>query len=107
MCCPVVPPPDGHGWDVAGDSITIRWLGSNPAPDEVLELLNCLCKRKCKSEDCVSIQAGLKCTDLCTAKCDNMAKEHDPILVHEEIDEQIEEDIDGSDIEEDFDEHTV
>ena len=49
----------------------------------------------------------MKCTDQCTAKCDNMAKEHDPILVHEEIDQRIEEDIGGSDIEEDFDEHTV
>ena len=33
-----------------------------------------------------------------------MAKGDDHILVPEEIDEEIEEDIDGSDIEEDFDE---
>ena len=97
---PMIPSPNGHGWDVTDDVITIKWLGSKPAPEEVLELLSCLCKRKCKAEDCVCMQAGLKCTVLCTSKCDNMEKDDIPVLPESD---ELNEDIDGSDVEEDFD----
>ena len=71
---PNVPSPDTHGWsfDENGD-IIIKWLGTKPAPEEILELLSCLCKRSCTLEKCCCMKAGLKCTDLCSIECDNMA----------------------------------
>ena len=50
------------------------WLGSKPAPEEVLELLSYTCKRTCTVRDCCCLKAGLKCTDLCSIQCDNMAR---------------------------------
>ena len=98
---PSIPPPDRHGWNIINYAISIKWLGSNPAPEEVLELLNCLCKRTCKVEDCTCLIAGLKCTTLCTAKCNNMVNEEELIEVPSQNNEELEEDIDASDIEED------
>ena len=48
------------------------WLGSRPAPEEVLELLSCNCKRKCTVDTYCCFKAGLKCTGMCSLKCDNM-----------------------------------
>ena len=41
MCqMPDIPSPDGHGWEADDENnISIKWLGTNPATDEVLELL--------------------------------------------------------------------
>jgi hypothetical protein len=73
---PILPPPDQHGWVIDANDLTVQWLGSRPAPDEVLELLSCLCKRACKIEECICMQAELKCTELCSnVKCDNMISE--------------------------------
>ena len=50
MCqMPDIPSPDGHRWE-ADENISIKWLGTNPAPDEVLELLSCMSKRSCKTQ---------------------------------------------------------
>ena len=98
---PIVPSPDGHGWAVKDDIITIEWLGANPAPDEVLSLLSCLCKRTCRMEDCCCLQARLKCTYLCATKCDNMVDEESfdaPLEQEESI-----EDMEASDVDDDFD----
>ncbi len=77
--CPVIPSPEGHGWKVNNKSNEIEfvWLGSKPAPKEVLELLSCTCKRTCTVRDCCCLKAGLKCTDLCSIQCDNMATDYD------------------------------
>ena len=92
-----MPSPNGHGWEVDDQDISIKWLGASPAPEEILALLNCLCERSCKAETCCCIQAGLLCTGLCTAKCDNVLKEGmSPANVSEDID-----DIGSSDIEND------
>lgn len=48
------------------------WLGSKPAPDEVLELLSCTCKRACTVDNCCFLKAGLKCTDMCSVQCENI-----------------------------------
>ena len=73
---PEVPPPHGYGWEVCGDSISIQWLGSNPAQEEILELLCCTCKGSCMPDSCCCLKAGLKCIDLCATKCDHMASEY-------------------------------
>ena len=75
MPCPDIPYRKSHGWEVSGSSIDVRWLGSKPAPEEVLKLIWCTRKRSCSTSDCSHIAAGLKCTDMCTLQCENMASE--------------------------------
>ena len=75
--CPDTPSPHGYGWNVNTSTIEFVWLGSRPAPEEVLELLSCTCKRKCTDDSCCCIKAGLKCTEMCSLKCNNMADEED------------------------------
>ena len=89
-----------HGWIIDDDSVSIKWLGSSPAPEEVLELISCLCKRTCKAEDCVCMQAQLKCTSLCTAKCNNMVADDEHVTLAVDMEED-DDDIDASDVEED------
>ena len=48
------------------------WLGSKPAPEEVLELLSCMCKKAYTVENCWCLKADLKCTDMCSIQCENM-----------------------------------
>lgn len=76
---PVIPSPHGHGWEVDDISNVVKfvWLGSKPAPEEVLELLSCTCKRACTVENCCCLKAGLKCTDMCSIQCENMATDDD------------------------------
>ena len=52
-------------------------VGSKPASEEELELISCTCKRSCSTSDCSCIVAGLKCTDMCTLQCENMASENE------------------------------
>ena len=53
------------------------WLGTKPAPDEVLELLSCTCRRVSSEETCCSMKAGLKSTDMCYLQGENMASYDD------------------------------
>ena len=64
---PEIPSPHGHGWvvDNTTKAVEFVWLGSKPAPEEVLELLD-----------------GLKCTDMCSVQCDNMATD-DELVAYE------------------------
>jgi hypothetical protein len=68
------------------------WLGTKPAPEEVLELLSCICKRVCSVATCCCLKAGLKCTDMCTLQCENMVS--DNILENENPDGSDDEDAD-------------
>ena len=70
--CPDIPSPHGHGWSVNWYNLEFVWLRSRPAPEEVLELLSCNCKRKCTVDTYCCFKAGLKCTEMCSLKCDNM-----------------------------------
>ena len=76
---PDVPSPHGHGWKVCSTSKLVEfvWLGTKPAPEEVLELLSCTCKRVCSVETCCCLKAGLKCTDMCTLS-DNVLENENP-----------------------------
>ena len=68
-CCTKaeIPSPNDHGWKINNDNdeINILWLGIKPAPDEVLELLSCTCRRVCSEDSCCCMKALLKCTDMC------------------------------------------
>ena len=57
--CPDIPSPHGHGWNVSSSTVEFIWLGSKPAPEEVLELLSCTCKRRCAEDTCCCLKAGL------------------------------------------------
>ena len=59
--------PENHGWKVSAkdSNVAFTWLGSRPAPEEVLALLACSYKRACDA-NCCCVNAGLKCTDMCT-----------------------------------------
>ena len=65
----------GHGREVDNifNVLEFVWLGSKPAPEEVLELLSCKTKRAYTVENCCCLKAGLKCTDMCSIPCENMA----------------------------------
>ncbi|KAG0710132.1 hypothetical protein GWK47_023437 [Chionoecetes opilio] len=61
---PDVPAPSaGHGWELDdGGTLKIRWMAGLPAPDVVLNLISCTCRRTCRPSDCSCILNGLKCT---------------------------------------------
>ena len=54
MSLPVIPPPSNHGWIIDNDTdvISVRWLKTKPAPEEILDLLSCICKKCCKVDSC-------------------------------------------------------
>ena len=75
-----IPSPHGHGWKIVNDmDLDILWGDLPPAPDSVLELSNCRCKKtKCKAPlaslkgKCSCRQNNVPCTDLCTCiGCEN------------------------------------
>ncbi|KAG0719028.1 hypothetical protein GWK47_051331 [Chionoecetes opilio] len=75
---PDVPAPSaGHGWELDdGGSLKIRWMAGLPAPDVVLNLISCTCRRTCRPSDCSCILNGLKCTVVCKLQgCSNMVQD--------------------------------
>jgi len=61
------------------DKIEIVWMTCKPAPDAILELMCCKCKRTCGST-CICKQNGLPCSALCHKfNCDNAPSESDDI----------------------------
>ena len=81
-----VPLPGGHGWEIAGSAITVKWLNLKPAPEDILEFLSCSCKKSCLNEDCCCFKGGLKCTDICSVQCDNIASDDDEDELDFELD---------------------
>ena len=63
---PVVPSPNGQGWSVdSSNSITVNWLTLLPAPQQLLELVSCSCKKGCSTGLCSCCRNGMPCTDVC------------------------------------------
>lgn len=48
----IVPPnPVGNGWELKHDELTIQWMTSYvPQDDQLLEFVNCGCKKGCKTQ---------------------------------------------------------
>ena len=40
-----VPSPHGKGWQVKDGDIDIHWMTLPPAPDSIIEFVNCACKK--------------------------------------------------------------
>eukprot|EP00794_Sanderia_malayensis_P021369 gene21369-23451_t len=76
---PEVPSPHGFGWKINSDALEIEWMTKSPAPDSILELVSCNCKKaKCATQNCVCVSHGLKCTDMCgCTNCNNDLEEED------------------------------
>ena len=53
------------GWSIESGSLEIQWMLLPPAPDNVLNLINCSCKKRCKMNACTCKLNGLQCTELC------------------------------------------
>ena len=79
--------PDEKGWELKDETLAIKWMGKNPAPEEILQFATCSCKKtKCTSGQCKCYAVKLKCINLCScARCENMVGDHDD---DEKIDEQ-------------------
>ena len=46
-----------------------------PAPQQLLDLISCSCKKGCKSRQCSCVSNSLKCTDVCHCSCDNLGED--------------------------------
>ena len=49
----------------ADGKLEIKWTSLLPAPEEILGLLSCDCRRECKIETCIYLTNILNCTDAC------------------------------------------
>ena len=66
-----------HGWKIDEEgNIAINWMSLAPAPDSVLEFVNCKCKKGCQNNRCSCVKATMTCSNLCKCTgCRNNAKE--------------------------------
>ena len=67
------------GWKLNKDGfLEIEWMRTPSAPDAVLELLSCKCKRSCLLPDCACLANSLVCTEMCTLQiCTNQRQEEE------------------------------
>ena len=80
--CPNIPSPVGNGWEVekidGEDQLVNKWMDGHPVPEVLLDLLSCVCSKKCVSPKCVCVVNGLKCTDMCRLQdCENRMLERE------------------------------
>jgi hypothetical protein len=61
-----IPPIDENGWRLYDGELHIVWMTTPPAPDSLLECINCGCKIGCKTQRCSCMKVALQCTDVCT-----------------------------------------
>ncbi|CAB4024190.1 Hypothetical predicted protein [Paramuricea clavata] len=83
--------PSPHGGNVSFSTLEFIWLGSKPAPEEVIELLSCTWKRRCTEDICCCLKAGLKCTEMCSLNCDNMPSGDDETVLSADSDDEVDE----------------
>ena len=105
---PHVPSPVSRGWKMekqgSDEYLVVDWMDGQPAPQAIIDLLACNCKKKCELPKCECMASGLKCTDMCTLQnCENQANQEDNEEDSEtELDnDEIAEDSDNDEIEED------
>ena len=64
----ILPSPDGFGWKLIDEDLEIDWTDDKPAPDSVIEMLACKCKKPCAESACDCHQNRLPCTDVQPSK---------------------------------------
>ena len=58
--------PNGVGWYVKNDTLTIDQTDEAPAPEAVLEIVSCNCNTsKCETQRCSCVKNNLPCSDVC------------------------------------------
>ena len=71
----------------------LYWIHGQVAPDAVLELLACQCKRKCVPDDCPCMVNGFKCTYMCRLQtCENQKVEDETFENDSDVDCDTDED---------------
>ena len=71
-----IPSPINNGWTLNNGELEMVWMTRPPAPDALLDSINCKCKTECKTFRCSCKKANLACTDLCSCcDCQNSRKE--------------------------------
>ncbi len=101
------PSPVGYGWKLEGDLLEIVWGTQEPAPESMLEYVNCKCKKGCKTKRCSCQKANLKCTELCQCNdCENNEtdelSEIEAELLENELEEGANHDVEDEDDEDNF-----
>ena len=56
--------PVGHGWQENDGNLEVMEMERKPAPESVLELITCTCRRSVSGEECQCRLLSLECTDL-------------------------------------------
>lgn len=73
---PDIPSPDCHGWKIENGDLD--WMNLLPAPDSLMDLINCSAKCKkshCKDVNiCTCLQNRVPCTDMCKCARDSCYK---------------------------------
>ena len=85
------PDPCGHGWKVDKDGqLSIQWITGLPAPEKVLNLLSCRCRKSCNGTACTCRSNGLKCTKMCLLQeCDNQPDDSERYISEEDDDDEL------------------
>ena len=84
-----IPPVNENGWRVSDGELEIVWMTTPPAPDSLLECINCGCKTGCQK----CMKGALKCTDICTCVgCSNGRYSEEESEEEEDIDLDTDED---------------
>ena len=70
-----------HGWLVGDNgSVSINWMDLPPAPDGILENVECSCKKGCVTNRCACVKSKLSCTSVCKCVSCVNEKENDDEL---------------------------
>ena len=88
---PDITSPVGNGWSLSGDVLEVVWMESLPAPESVLGLKTCDCRRLKCNASCQCKILSLECTDICKChtNCENVSYNDDSDTDDEEIEESI------------------
>ena len=87
---PDIPSPIGNGWSLKDDVLEVVWMENLPAPESVLELITCDCRRLKCNASCQCKILSLECTDICKchANCENVTYDDQSDSDDEEIEEE-------------------
>ena len=72
------------------EQLVVHWMEGQPAPEAVLDLLECSCHRKCELPTCVCLSNRFSCTDMCRLQdSDNWVSsaDNDESVAEDELDD--------------------
>ncbi|XP_046856604.1 uncharacterized protein LOC124449684 [Xenia sp. Carnegie-2017] len=91
-----IPPPDENGWKTIDGKLQIVWMTIPPAPDSLLDNVNCGCKTGCNSQRCSCNKAGVKCTDVCSCTaCTNVDIDDNDVEEEEFLDDDMDDEFEA------------